>query len=75
MTQRVNPKDELHNHGESPTAKENLMSTTPAPDEDTADTRPAPTDDDRDGRNNPPSAGTDPRAATDTPATPRIKNN
>ncbi len=51
------------------------MSTTPAPDEDTADTRPAPTDDDRDGRNNPPSAGTDPRAATDTPATPRIKNN
>ena len=52
------------------------MSNASAPDEDTADTRPAPTDDDNDARrSNPQREGTDPRNATDTPATPRIKNN
>ena len=52
------------------------MSNASAPDEDTADTRPAPTDDDNDARrSNSQREETDPRNATDTPATPRIKNN
>ena len=51
------------------------MSNASAPDEDTADTRPAPTDEDGDARNSTPQReGADPRNATDTPATPRIKN-
>ena len=67
----MNPRKD----GEPRPQQENIMSIASTPDEDTADTRPAPTDEDGDARNSTPQReGADPRNATDTPATPRIKN-
>jgi hypothetical protein len=72
---RVDPANQSKQRCEN-RKKENPMSIAQLPDEDISDTRPVSTDDDREARNSDaPRPKADPRTATDTPATPRIKNN